>query len=184
MPTNRAHVLGRPIPLLVLAAAIAVGTFSGVGYAATRNTTKPASASHTTAARAWSATTAATKTASAPTKDSSATAGLVWHQLTLLNGWESRQSWGTGPPSYAVSSEGVVYLAGSLYGGNQNAAAFWLPVGARPGYYDCFSIYSNNDTNHQTVGALHIWANGKAEVRGPSVNWFASFGGMSFVVGH
>jgi len=45
MPTDRARVLGRPIPLLVLAAAVAVGTFSGVGYAATRTSAKPAGAS-------------------------------------------------------------------------------------------------------------------------------------------
>ena len=36
MPNSPARVLGRPIPLLVLAAAVLVGTCSGVGYAATR----------------------------------------------------------------------------------------------------------------------------------------------------
>src|ERR1019366_10205103 len=92
----------------------------------------------------------------------SPTTSLVWHQLKLLNGWVSAASWGTGPPSYAVSAQGVVYFAGSLRNGNTNLAAFVMPVGTRPGYYDCFAVYSNNSSGVQGVGAFHIYANGKA----------------------
>ena len=80
---------------------------------------------------------------------------LVFHPLKLLNGAQSRSDYGTGAPQYAVSAQGVVYFAGSLSAPkNQNLAAFVMPVGARPGYYDCFSIYSNSSQNVQVVGAL------------------------------
>ncbi len=177
MPKLPARVLAQPIYVVVLATAVLFGTFSGVGYAATRGFSKPL----VTPAR----------TISAPRPDSTrvpksspVTPPLVWHQLNLLNGWVSAASWGTGAPSYAVSAEGVVYFAGSLTGGNQNKPAFLMPVGTRPGFYDCFSIYSNSSSNVQEVGALHIYANGKAYVQGPSVQYFASISGTSYVIGH
>ncbi|MGO9584322.1 MAG: hypothetical protein ACLP36_16130 [Acidimicrobiales bacterium] len=175
MPKLHARLLGRPIPLLVLATAVVVGTFSGVGYAATRGATQAANASRVEST--GKATTTSTTSAS-PTP-----APLVWHQLTLLNGWVSAADWGTGTPSYAVSAEGVVYFAGSLRNGNPNDPAFIMPVGTRPGYYDCFSIYSNTSTV-QEVGALHIYDTGKAYVQGPSARFFASLTGVSYVVGH
>jgi hypothetical protein len=154
--------------VLILATAVLVGTFCGVGYAATRN---PAKSAATVPSAAL-----VPKTAKTP-------APLVWHQLKLLNGWVSAASWGTGQPSYAVSAEGVVYFAGSLKDGNENLAAFVMPVGTRPGYYDCFAIYSNTATT-QEVGALHIYANGKAYVQGPSAQFFSSIAGVSYVIGH
>jgi hypothetical protein len=177
MAKFHARLLGRPIPLLVLTTAVLIGTFSGVGYAATRGSTKPAGASTTTVASGLSAT------ATTTTNASPAPAPLVWHQLKLLNGWVSAADWGTGPPSYAVSAQGVVYIAGSLKNGNPNDVAFIMPVGTRPGYYDCFSIYSNSATT-QEVGALHIYATGKAYVQGPSAQFFASLAGTSYVIGH
>ena len=130
MPNSPARSMGRPIPLLILAAAVLVGTFSGVGYAATRGSS-PAKAA---------ATTTTTWPSTAPT---TTTTTLVFHALTLLYGAKSAQSYGTGAPQYAVSGEGVVYLAGSLIGpADQSLPAFVMPKGARPGYYDCFSVYS------------------------------------------
>jgi hypothetical protein len=179
MPKFPARLLGRPIPLLALAAAVAIGTFSGVGYAATRNSAKPAPTLATTISpyRTSASTSAWTS------KSSATTAPLVWQPLTLLNGWQSAQSAGTGAPSYAVSAQGVVYLAGSLAKGNESEPAFRLPVGARPGYYDCFSIYSN-ESNAQEIAALHIYSNGEAYLQGISVQYFTSLSGVSYVVGH
>jgi hypothetical protein len=165
MPKVPARLLGQPIAVVVLAAAVAIGAFSGVGYAATRGSSP-------------------TPAATASAKASPTIAPLVWHPLKLMNGWVSAASWGTGPPAYAVSAEGVVYFEGSLRAGNSNDAAFVMPVGTRPGYYDCFSIYSNASNNQQTVGALHIYANGKAYVQGPSAQFFDSLTGTSYVVGH
>jgi hypothetical protein len=79
-----------------------------------------------------------------------------------------------------------VYLAGSLSGPpNQSPPAFVLPPGARPGYYDCFSIYSDNGyASVQSVGALHIYATGKAYLQGPDTSIFSSLSGVNFVVGY
>ena len=172
MPNSPARVIGRPIPLLILAAAVLVGTFSGVGYAATRGSS-PARAAATTTTTSWPSTTSPTTT----------TPKLVFHLLTLLNGAKSAQSYGTGAPQYAVSPEGVVYLAGSLIGpANQSLPAFVMPKSARPGYYDCFSVYSEEGA--QVIGALHIYANGQALVQGPGTSDFYSLSGVSYVVGY
>jgi hypothetical protein len=171
MPNFPGRSIRRPIPLLILAAAVLVGTFSGVGYAATRGSS-PARAAATTTTT-WPSTAAPTPT----------TTKLVFHLLTLLNGAKSAQVYGTGAPQYAVSQEGVVYLAGSLIGpANQSLPAFVMPEGARPGYYDCFSVYS--ESSAQVTGALHIYANGRALVQGPGTSDFYSLSGVSYVVGY
>jgi len=183
MPKSPARVLWRPIPLLILATAVLIGTFSGVGYAASRHpaptAAKPTATAKTTATARSSLASAASSTAATvpvPTK-------LVFHPLTLLNGAKSAQSYGTGAPQYAVSAEGVVYLAGSLMGpSNQSLPAFVMPKGARPGYYDCFSVYSEEGA--QVIGALHIYANGQALVQGPGTSDFYSLSGVSYVVGY
>ena len=170
MAKLNARLLGRPIPLIVLAAAVLIGTFSGVAYAASQ--------------RSSPGVAARTHAQSAPTTERSSST-LVFHPLKLLNGAQSRSDYGTGNPQYAVSAQGVVYLAGSLSGPkNQNLAAFVMPPGARPGYYDCFSIYSNSSQNVQVVGALHIYASGKAYVQGPDTNFFSSLSGISYVAGY
>ena len=132
--------------------------------------------------RAANARAAFAKSTSRPTASSPT---IVFHPLTLLNGAKSEASLGTGAPQYAVSG-GVVYLAGSLSGpSNQSLPAFILPAGARPGYYDCFSIYSDNGyASVQSVGALHIYASGKAYLQGPDTSIFSSLSGVSFVVGY
>ncbi len=177
MPKFPARVLGRPIPLLILATAVLIGTFSGVGYAASRHPAPTAAKPTATARSSWTSATSSTPaTVPVPTK-------LVFHPLTLLNGTKSAQSYGTGAPQYAVSAEGVVYLAGSLMGpSNQSLPAFVMPKGARPGYYDCFSVYSEEGA--QVIGALHIYANGQALVEGPGTSDFYSLSGVSYVVGY
>ncbi len=170
MPNSPARSIGRPIPLFILAAAVLVGTFSGVGYAAARGSSP---------AKAVAATTTTWPSAAPITTATK----LVFHPLTLLNGAKSAQSYGTGAPQYAVSQEGVVYLAGSLIGpANQSLPAFVMPKGARPGYYDCFSVYS--ETSAQVIAALHIYANGQALVQGPGTSDFYSLSGVSYVVGY
>lgn len=166
MPTNRARMLGRPVPLLVLATALLIGAFSGVGYAATR---KPAPLGTTTA------------TVTSP-KTSRATPKVVFHSLKLLNGAKSAAEYGTGTPQYAVSTEGVVYFAGSIEGpANPSLPAFIMPVNARPGYYDCFSVYSEGAGGAQVLGVLHVKANGRAYLGNSN---FASLAGVSYVVGY
>ncbi len=175
MSKFHARALGRPIPLLIVATAVLIGTFSGVGYAASRSS-EPASATAAT-------TTSRALAASSTTTTVGALSKLVFHALTLLNGAKSAQQYGTGSPQYAVSAEGVVYLAGSLMGpANQSLPAFVMPKGARPGYYDCFSIFSEDGP--QIFGALHIYANGNALTQGPGTSNFYSLSGVSYVVGY
>jgi len=108
----------------------------------------------------------------------------VFHTLKLLNGWKSAAALGTGTPQYAVVGA-VVYLAGSLEGGksSDSVPVFMLPAGARPGFYDCFTIYSSNYPT-QYLGVLHIKPTGYAYLSGAAVGHFSSIVGVSFVVGH
>jgi hypothetical protein len=160
-----ARMSSKPFAALVLVAVL-VGAGSGVGYAATRH---PA------------------VTAKATAKP----APLVWHALQLLNGAKSSgdsnhaEPMNPGNPQYAVSAEGVVYLAGGIVGpSNPALPAFKLPAGARPGFYDCFTIYSFDSSYNQQVGALHIYANGNGDFQGVGASVFDSLSGVSFVKGH
>jgi hypothetical protein len=169
MSQFRTRLLGRPIIVLALVSAVLIGTFTGVGFAATRKSSGLSGPSQSSATSSKAASTAAK---------------IVFHPLQLLNGAKSQQAWGTGPPQYAVSG-GVVYFAGSISAPqNQSLPAFVMPAGARPGYYDCFSIYSANNANTQAVAALHIYANGKAYLQGKYASIFTSLTGVSFVVGY
>src|SRR5215471_8507531 len=66
-----------------------------------------------TALVALTATTAGTAASAATVQPSKALTGLTWHPLTLINGWQSGQSYSTGNPAWAVKN-GIVYLSGSL----------------------------------------------------------------------
>jgi len=94
------------------------------------------------------------------------TAGVTWHRLTLINGWQSSAGVGTGNPRWAVKG-GVVYLAGSLHqptGTKQNAAR--LPLVARPSRTLLISVY----TNGSTTGYLKILPDGIIAAHGASGN--------------
>ena len=171
MPTSRARLLGRPIAVIVLAAAAAVGACSGVGYARHAAPGRTAPPQPRRQPRPQRRRAPPRHPARLAPTDAPERLGVA-------------ASWGTGAPEYAVSPEGVVYFAGSLKDGNQNLAAFVMPAGTRPGYYDCFAVYSNDSTNVQVVGAFHIFANGKAYLQGPSAAFFSSLSGISYVVGH
>ena len=59
---------------------------------------------------------------------------LVWHPLTLENGWTVYPARGFGAtPAYAMDAEGFVHLRGTLDGAAQTSiVAATLPVGFRP----------------------------------------------------
>ena len=153
MKTNQFRFLRRPATALVVVAAMFFGALTGVGFSY-------ASTPH--------ATTVKYVTKLAP---------LVWHPLTLLNGATSLAGDGTGTPSYAVSSQGVVYLTGSLKVVSTTLPAFVMPANARPGAWDCFSIFSNDSSLNQTVGVLHIHVNGDVNIEGAGANFFNSSSG-------
>ncbi len=60
---------------------------------------------------------------------------LVWHPLTLENGWAANGTALYGPaPAYAKDAQGFVHLRGTLDGSGQTSNIIaHLPVGFRPG---------------------------------------------------
>jgi hypothetical protein len=105
-----------------------------------------------------------------------------WHPLSLANGWQSAQNqWDTGNPSYCVTSDGMVYLSGSLTqpGGGSDEVAV-LPPQARPASNMYLSVYSMSGT----VGVLQIDTDGGMFAynanSGGNVTAFTSLAGVSF----
>jgi hypothetical protein len=60
---------------------------------------------------------------------------LVWHPLTLINGWTTYNA-AAHRPAYAIDAQGIVHLEGVIMGGpnpaNDQVAAFVLPPAASP----------------------------------------------------
>jgi hypothetical protein len=105
-----------------------------------------------------------------------------WHPLALMNGWQSAQGeWGTGNPSYCVTSLGMVYLSGSLTqpGGGPSEVAV-LPAQAAPHSNLYLSVY----TMSGTAGVMQIDSNGAIFAyngnSGGNVTAFTSLAGVSF----
>jgi hypothetical protein len=105
-----------------------------------------------------------------------------WHDLALLNAWQSEQvTYHTGTPSYRVS-DGVVYLAGAV---DQSAGAdviAVLPVSARPAHKLFISTY----TFAGAIGTLQINPDGSLSVLGnpqSTAQLFTSLAGISFAAG-
>lgn len=107
-------------------------------------------------------------------------AGLTWHKLFAINGWNSAQSrYGTGDPSWAVSN-GVVYLSGSVKRGSGTSTLFaQLPPQARPAHNIWLTVYTLNESS----GTLEIKPNGKVYASStPQSNaaGYTSLAGVSF----
>jgi hypothetical protein len=109
-------------------------------------------------------------------------ANCSWHPLSLINGWRSEQSvFNSGNPSYCVTSNGMVYLSGSLAqpGGGSDEVAV-LPAAARPASNLYLSVY----TFGGTTGVLFISTAGDIEAfsgaAGGGDTAFTSLAGISF----
>jgi hypothetical protein len=109
-------------------------------------------------------------------------ASCSWHPLSLLNGWQSEQSvYDSGNPSYCVTSDGMVYLSGSLAqpGGGSDEVAV-LPAAAAPASNLYLSVY----TYGGTTGVLYISTAGEilaySGASGGGATAFTSLAGISF----
>jgi hypothetical protein len=103
--------------------------------------------------------------------------GCSWQPLTLMDGWHSEQSaFGTGDPSYCLTSDGMVYLSGSLAGGSGDEFAV-LPSYAAPAHLDYLSVYTMNGT----LGFLRIDPDGSMWAYGSQAAQFTSLAGVSFL---
>jgi hypothetical protein len=124
--------------------------------------------------------------ASASTASASTARGILascsWHPLSLMNGWQSEQSvYNSGNPSYCVTSDGMVYLSGSLAqpGGGSDEVAV-LPAAAAPASNLYLSVY----TFGGTTGVLYINTSGEilafSGAAGGGDTAFTSLAGISF----
>jgi hypothetical protein len=109
-----------------------------------------------------------------------AVAGVTWHALSLLNGWQSEQAAdNSGNPSWAVKG-GVVYLSGSLHQPTGTGTVFAvLPPVARPAHPQFLTVYTVNGT----TGTFVVESTGQMFVAAaPSSNAqdYTSLAGVSF----
>ena len=102
--------------------------------------------------------------------------GCSWQPLTLINGWHSEQSaWSTGDPSYCATSDGMVYLSGSLAGGSLDQFAA-LPAGNWPAHTTYLSVY----TFGGTPGVVRVDTDGTIDAYGGNATQFTSLAGVSY----
>ncbi len=149
---------GRAFQSLVVAAALAVLGVTVGGGSASAATATPAARS-----------TAATIT------------GVTWHQLNLINGWQSGQSQfaGDGVPAWTVQN-GVVYLSGSVVqtSGTNNEFAV-LPPAARPSRVLYMTVFTVAGTQGFIIvhpsGAIQAWATPYSNAQG-----LTSLAGVSY----
>lgn len=130
------------------------------------------------AASAYAATASASTSTSTPNA-STVTAGVTWHRLSLLDGWTSAGSLGTGYPSWTVQG-GVVYLSGSVRQGSGNYVKFAvLPPAARPAHLVLTPMYTFGGTN----GWFEIYPTGQIYASSnpySNAQDFTSLAGISF----
>jgi hypothetical protein len=104
-------------------------------------------------------------------------AATATRKLTLINGWQSEQSIGTGSPAYSLIG-GVVYLSGSLHQPTGSSDTFAvLPQGVRPTHYLVFKVWTNGDV----VGFVQVLPNGEVSAFGATGSKiFTSLAGISY----
>jgi hypothetical protein len=107
--------------------------------------------------------------------------GVTWHQLTLINGWQSGQSQfaGDGIPAWAVRN-GVVYLSGSvIQTSGTNSEFAMLPPTARPSRVLYLTVSTVAHTQGWIIvypsGAIYATANPYSNAQG-----FTSLAGVSY----
>jgi hypothetical protein len=109
---------------------------------------------------------------------------FTWHNLALINGWQSAAALGYASPAYAISG-GVVYLRGEIFQQKVGSEEFAvLPKAARPQVILYRTVY----TYGLTTGTLQINADGVMQaVSSPTApdhaSYTTSLGGVSYPVG-
>ncbi|HEY3902385.1 MAG TPA: hypothetical protein VGM14_00580 [Streptosporangiaceae bacterium] len=110
-------------------------------------------------------------------------APVVWHQLTLTNGWKYG-GFGSFHAAYYVDASHIVHLRGSARIGKASKPVFTLPSRARPGHAISEIIYASGGI----AAAISIGTNGHVSVfdqtdTDSAVRDFTSFDGLSFSLG-
>jgi hypothetical protein len=116
--------------------------------------------------------------ASAASPASPVLAGVTWHNLALINGWQSA---GGSPPSWAVKA-GVVYLSGAVQEATSltNDVFAVLPTAARPAHALWVTVQGNFTS---TVATVSIAPDGELQAySSPSTTaqFYTSLAAVSF----
>jgi hypothetical protein len=119
----------------------------------------------------------------ATVSDQAGRAGVVWHKLTLTNGWKYG-GFNSLHAAYYVDASHIVHLRGSAHLGNAGEAVFTLPSSARPTHVISELTYASGGV----AAAINIAPNGQVTVfdqteTSSAVRDFTSFDGVSFSVG-
>ena len=102
--------------------------------------------------------------------------GCAWQPLSLINGWQGEQSaWGTGDPAFCASSDGMIYLSGSLAGGTLDQFAT-LPSYDWPAHTTYLSAY----TFGGVPGVVRIDTDGAIFAYEGNSTQFTSLAGLSY----
>jgi hypothetical protein len=81
---------------------------------------------------------------------------LVWHTLTLANGWQNYNG-SVRLPAWAIDAQGVVHLRGAIYQPSPGDVTFaQLPVAARPQV----TVYLATDMVNASPGRIDISSDG------------------------
>ena len=157
-------------------AGLAVGGAGVAGGVAAASVAAPARVS---APAGISAHTGVSVAAGRGTAAARTTPALVWHTLTLINGWKSasKSTLVTGTPAWALS-KGVVYLRGAITQTVTGGSAVFaqLPRAASPANY----VYVETWTNHDAPGALYVTAPGVMEAYNGNAAAMTSLSGISY----
>jgi hypothetical protein len=110
-------------------------------------------------------------------------APVVWHPLTLANGWKYG-GFGSFHAAYYLDASHIVHLRGSARIGTDGKAVFTLPRAARPAHTISEIIYATGGV----AAAISIGTNGRVSVfdqtgTDSAVRDFTSFDGVTFSLG-
>jgi hypothetical protein len=110
-------------------------------------------------------------------------ADLVWHNLTLINGWESYNEPGVRTPAWAMDAQGIVHFRGAIsQAAGSNNIFTRLPVAIRPAAF----VYIATDLNIAATGRIYIQPNGvvhaEATINQTSAQSFTSLDGPTYAV--
>ena len=86
-------------------------------------------------------------------------ADLVWHPISLTNGWTNYYSAGKRPPAWALDVQGVIHLRGAIQDGSTTTFGR-LPQSVRPSA----KLYIVTDLCAAAVGRITVDTDGFLEV--------------------
>ena len=111
-------------------------------------------------------------------------ADLVWHPLTLINGWVNYNG-SVRPPAWAMDAQGIVHFRGAIMQSSGSNRIFTrLPIAIRP----AVNVWLPSDLNSAHPGRLDVYASGVVYEQSPdnadnaSAQAFTDLDGVTYSV--